>query len=329
MPVLNIPNLAAGERIQADFLVTGRSERKTKTGDPYVTLTLGNASGLIETAPIWSNNLAWADGVERGTIVEAIGQISIYGAGAISKRQLTVSAPLRVVPSAQVDLNAFLPSIGDCSRLWDAVDRMRADMTSAKLRRIVDLFYADDDFRVRLERTPASVSGHHARLGGLLQHIVEVAVVARTTAKLCRANPDLVIAGALLHDIGKLEAYSISSAGFGYTPRGQLLGHVVLGCLMLDRAIAVLDPRPCSDEQLLDVQHIILSHHGALEFGSPVLPMTLEAEVIHWADEASAKSNDMSECLDDGDAFVDGEEISIKKPWRVGRKIWRRAHDWD
>ncbi len=98
---------------------------------------------------------------------------------------------------------------------------------------------------------------------------------------------------------------------------------------MLDRAVAATDPRPCTDEQLIDLQHIILSHHGALEFGSPVLPMTLEAEVIHWADEASAKSNDMSESLDDVDAFVDGEQISVKKPWRVGRKIWRRAHDWE
>jgi 3'-5' exoribonuclease len=329
MTLIRIPELSAGDRVQADFLVTERVERKTKTGDPYVTLILGNSSGSIETAPIWSNNKTWADGAERGAVVEAVGQITFYGTGPSSKRQLNVSAPLRVVPSGQVDVNAFLPSVGDCSRFWDYVDRIRAEMSSATLRRIVDLFYADDEFRVRMERTPGSVSGHHAKLGGLLQHIVEVATIARATAKSCHANLDLVTAGVLLHDIGKLESYSVSTGGFRYTPCGHLIGHVVLGCLMLERAVETADPRPCSDDQLMDIQHIVLSHHGSLEFGSPVQPMTLEAEVIHWADEVSAKSNDMIESLEDGDSFADGDEISSRRPWRVGRRIWRRPHRWE
>ena len=329
MPLLRIPDLAAGDRVQADFLVTERNEKKTKAGDAFVTLTLGNSSGSIETAPIWSNNKTWADGAERGSVVEVVGSISYYGKGASSKRQLDISAPLRVVPSGSVDVNSFLPSIGDCTKYWAHVDKMRAEMTSATLRRIVDLFYADDNFRVRLERTPGSVNGHHARLGGLLQHIVEVATIARATAKTCRANIDLVTAGVLLHDIGKLESYSVSTAGFSHTTCGHLVGHVVLGCLMVDRAVSRCDPRPCSDEQLLEIQHMILSHHGSLEFGSPVQPMTVEAEIIHWADEASAKSNDMVESLEDLESFSDGGEISSKRPWRVGRRIWRRAHGWE
>jgi 3'-5' exoribonuclease len=329
MPMLHIPDLSEGDRVQGDFLVTSRSEKKTRTGDPFVTLTLGNSSGFIDTAPFWSNNKAWADGAERGAVVEAVGHISLYPNGGSFKRQLSISAPLRVVPSAQVDISAFLPSIGDCTKYWGHVDKMRSEMTSATLRRIVDLFYADEDFRLRLERTPASVSGHHAKLGGLLQHIVEVASIARTTARTCRANLDLVTAGALLHDIGKLEAYAVSSGGFEYTPCGYLIGHVVLGSMMLERAVAAVSPKLCSDMQEVELQHIILSHHGSLEFGSPVQPMTLEAEVIHWADEASAKSNDMLESLEDRDSFGDGEEISSKKPWRVGRRIWKRPHTWE
>lgn len=329
MTLIRIPDLSAGDRVQADFLVKERNEKKTKAGETFVTLMLGNSSGSIETAPIWSNNRTWADGAERGTVVEVIGQITFYGSGAASKRQLNVSAPLRVLPSASVDVNAFLPSVGDCTRYWAHVDKMRAEMTSATLRRIVDLFFADDDFRVRMERVPASVSGHHAKLGGLLQHIVEVATIARATAKTCRANLDLVTAGVLLHDIGKMESYSVSTGGFAYTPCGHLLGHVVLGCLMLERAVSATAPRACSDQQLMELQHIILSHHGSLEFGSPVQPMTLEAEIIHWADEASAKSNDMLESLDDGECFSDGDEISSRKPWRVGRRIWRRPHGWE
>lgn len=329
MTLLHIPDLSAGDRVQADFLVTERSEKKTKAGDAFVTLTLGNASGSIETAPIWSNNLTWADGAERGSVVGVAGQVTFYGSGANAKRQLNVSAPLRVVASSLVDVNAFLPTVGDCTRLWAHVDRMRAEMSSATLRRVVDLFYADDQFRVRLERTPGSVAGHHAKLGGLLQHIVEVATIARATAKTCRANIDLVTSGVLLHDIGKIESYSVSAGGFSHTPCGHLIGHVVLGCMMLDRAISAADSRSCSDQQLMDLQHVILSHHGSLEFGSPVQPMTLEAEIVHWADEASAKSNDMLESLEDRDSFNGDDEISSRRPWRVGRRIWRRPHGWE
>jgi 3'-5' exoribonuclease len=329
MTLIHIPDLSAGDRVQADFLVAARNEKKTKAGESFVTLTLLNPTGSIETAPIWSNNKAWADGAERGAVVGVVGQISYYGAGASAKRQLDVSAPLRIVPSAQVDVSAFLPSIGDCSRLWAHVDKMRAEMASATLRRIVDLFYANDEFRVRMERTPGSVAGHHAKLGGLLQHVVEVATIARATAKACKANVDLVTAGVLLHDIGKIESYSVSTGGFGYTPCGHLIGHVVLGCMMLDRTAAGASPRACTDDQLMEIQHIILSHHGSLEFGSPVQPMTVEAEIIHWADQASAKSNDMAESLDENDSFTDGDEISSRRPWRVGRRIWRRPHGWE
>ncbi|MDQ6717977.1 MAG: HD domain-containing protein [Gemmatimonadota bacterium] len=329
MTLIHIPDLCAGDRVQADFLVTERSEKKTKAGDAFVTLTLGNSSGSIETAPIWSNNLTWADGAERGTVVGVVGQVTFYGSGATAKRQLNVSAPLRIVASSLVDVNAFLPSVGDCTRLWAHVDRMRAEMGSATLRRIVDIFYSDDQFRLRLERTPGSVAGHHAKLGGLLQHIVEVAMIARATAKTCRANIDLVTSGVLLHDIGKVESYSVSTGGFSYTPCGHLIGHVVLGCMMLDRAISAGDTRSCSDQQLMDLQHIILAHHGSLEFGSPVQPMTLEAEIVHWADEASAKSNDMLESLEDRDSFNGDDEISSRRPWRVGRRIWRRPHGWE
>ncbi len=329
MPILIIPELAPGDRVHGDFIVRERSEKTTRNGDVFVTLRLGNSSGAIDTAPIWSNNRTWADGAERGKVVEAMGEISTYGSNGLLKRQFTVSAPLRVLDNSQVDLLDFLPSVGDCSRYWASIDKLRAEISSAVLRRIVDLFFGDDAFRVRFERCPASVSGHHARLGGLLQHTLEVAGIARTTARASRANLDLVIAGALLHDIGKVEAYAVSSGGFEYTPCGHLLGHVVLGCLMFERQLALSDPRPCSGGQQMEIQHIILAHHGALEFGSPVRPMTLEAEIVHWADEASAKSNDMSESLEDADSFASEDEISAGKPWRVGRRLWRRPHGWE
>ena len=169
-------------------------------------------------------------------MVQAIGQVGLYQK--TGRRQIHLTGPLRVLPSEQVDLHAFLPRIaGGTTRLWDWIDKRRAEIVTPTLRRVVDLFYADDNFRLQLEQTPGSVNGHHAKLGGLLLHLFEVTSIARNMAKTMNANPDLVVVGALLHDVGKVEAYEIDGGGFGYTPCGLLLGHVVLGCLILERRL--------------------------------------------------------------------------------------------
>lgn len=327
MQPLNLGQLVVGERIQHELLVVDRVEKTQGNGDPFVILKLGNASGQIDVAPIWSSQRGWADGADRGAVVQAIGQVGLYAK--TGKRQIQLTGPLRVLPAEQVDLHAFLPRIaGDAIKFWDWIDKRRAELTSAPLRRIVDLFFADDNFRLAFEKTPGSVSGHHAKLGGLLLHVFEVTSIARQSARTMGADVDLVVAGALLHDVGKVEAYGIDGGRFINTPCGLLLGHVVLGCLMLERRLAsaghAAGQMVCTDEQLLDVQHMILSHHGSLEFGSPVQPMTTEAEIVHWADEASAKANDMMESLDEAESFTSGNAFSDKRPWRVGRRIWRR-----
>jgi 3'-5' exoribonuclease len=318
--------------VQHEFRVVERKQKTDRNGSPYVVITLGNRHGSIDTAPFWSHRLDWADGANTGTIVQAIGHIARWGdAGRGSKRQLEVTAPLRVIPHELVSIDDFLPRIEQSAEsLWEYVDRLRGEMRSAKLRRVLDLFFADDEFRVRFERTPGSISRHHAKVGGLLLHVTEVVSIARTAAKAAKANVDLVTVGALLHDIGKVESYEVSVTGFRYTPCGHLLGHVVLGCLMLERRLAEVGERVCSEDQILELQHLILSHHGALEFGSPVVPLTLEAEIVHWADEASAKTNDIAESLDDPENFADGEQFPTTRLWRVdGRKLWKRSHTWD
>ena len=329
MPPVNIPALGEHERVQNDFLVLERADKKTANGDPFAILTLGNSSGRIDTAPIWSDKLSWAEGAIRGKVVQAIGDIAMYGRNGSAKRQIALSAPLRVIPDNLVDVHSFLETVGDCTQLWDWMDKQREAMQSRTLRSVVDLFFADDQFRLRFEKTPGSPSSHHAKVGGLLLHTFEVASIARATARTTRANPDLVFAGALLHDIGKVEAYGVSATGFSITSSGLLLGHVVLGALMLERALAKLDAPICTDGQILELQHMILSHHGSLEFGSPVQPMTVEAEIVHWSDEASAKASDMSDSIEDANNFLSGRDTSDGKPWRVRRHVYRRAHDWD
>jgi 3'-5' exoribonuclease len=330
MSPLLIPRLVPGERVSGELFVYDRAEKKTTNGDPYVVLTLGNASGRIETSPIWSDKLEWADGARSGKVVQAIGDITEFGRGGPKKKQLALTGPVRILPDELFRPEEFLPSIdGDCARLWGWIDKVRGEIESHTLRRVLDLFFGDDDFRVRFERTPASTAGHHAKLGGLLLHVYEVTNIAKQTARTMRANTDLVVTGALLHDIGKLESYEIGPGGFTFTACGLLIGHVVLGTLMLERRLAALGTSVCSDGQLTELHHMILSHHGALEFGSPVVPMTTEAEIVHWADEASAKATDMMELLGDSELFSEGREYSDKAHWRLKRRIWRRPHDWD
>jgi 3'-5' exoribonuclease len=331
---VTISALTPGDRVTGEFLVYERSERRTNAGDPFVVLTLGNATGRIDTAPIWSDKLSWADGAQTGKLVQALGDVTLYAKSGAGKKQLQLTGPVRVLPEALFNPAAFLPSIeGDPAKLWDWVDRLRGDMESTTLRGVLDLFFADDAFRVQFERAPASTRGHHAKIGGLLLHVFEVTNIARQIARTMgsRINPDLVVTGALLHDIGKVEAYEIGPGGFAMTTCGQLLGHVVLGSLMLERRVArrtAEGTSPCSDGQLMELHHMILSHHGSLEFGSPVQPMTAEAEVVHWADEASAKATDMIDSLSDPELFAGGRETSDKRSWLLGRHIWRRPHDW-
>lgn len=155
-------------------------------------------------------------------------------------------------------------------------------MATATLRRVVDLFYADDDFRLRLEQTPGSVNGHHAKLGGLLLHVFEVTSIARNMATTMNANTDLVVAGALLHDV---ESRGVRRRRRGLRPdANRAAARSRRAGVPRARAAAgrggPVDPYA---GPALDLQHMILSHHGALEFGSPVQPMTVEAEIVHWA----------------------------------------------
>lgn len=326
MPPLDLSQLAVGDRVQHELLVLEREERRQPNGDPYLILTLGNGTGRISTAPIWSNQREWAEGTARGRVVQAIGQVATYQR--TGKRQLQLTAPLRVLPEESVNPEDFLPRIATPpEKLWDWIDRTRAELASPRLKGVLALFFGDDDFRLRFQRMPASTASHHARIGGLLEHVVEVTGIARQGARVMRADVDLVVTASLLHDIGKVEAYEVTPAGFELTAAGLLVGHVVLGALMLDRRLLAAPPDLCTESQWLELRHLILSHHGSLEYGSPVVPATLEADIVHWADQMSAKANDFAESLADPEAFG-SREISDRRMWRVGRYLWRRPHEW-
>jgi 3'-5' exoribonuclease len=322
MPRPDLSTLTVGERVQDPLLVL---EVETRGIDEkaFTILTLGNDSGRISSAPFWSEERSKVAGIAAGDVVQVIGEVASYK----EKRQLRVSS-IRVLPKGTVDWKQLMPTVGDVTPYWETLDRWRNEIRGPRLRATLDLFYTDDDFRTRYQECPASLAGHHAELGGLLKHTTEVAAIGRAIAKVCRADLDLVLAGVLLHDIGKLESYSWRGA-FDMTVRGSLYGHVVLGTLMLEDRVRSADPMPCTEQELDILHHLILSHHGKLEFGAPVPPMTLEAEVLHYADNASAKTASMADALADAENFTGDAPVSARTIWQLDRRrAYRGTSDW-
>jgi 3'-5' exoribonuclease len=318
---LDIPSLTVGTQVEGTLLVRDVDIRSQPQGEPYTILVLGNATGAIATEPFWAERAAEVAGLARGHAVQVLGEVASYR----DRKQLRVVS-IRHLPSGSVDLGALLPSVGAVDRYWSTLDGWRHEIVKPRLRTVVDLFYEEDDFRRRYEQCPGATFGHHALLGGLLKHTVEVAAIARTIAKTSGADIELVMAGTLLHDIGKLEAYTWDGT-FDQTVRGRLLGHVVLGAMMLDRRLGETSPPACTDLERDILLHLILSHHGRLEFGSPITPMTLEAEVLHWADNASAKTDTVADALRDDANFPAGP-VSASQRMLDYRRFWRGTSDW-
>ena len=313
-----------GCRVEALVLVHQVERRVWGEGREGTILVLGTHAGRIGTAPLWGKRQAWAAGIARGTIVAASGRIGSFR----GVRQLELAA-LHIAPADAAPLRALVPGTTTTAADWTLLDEARGAVRRPRLRRVLGLFYDDPAFRSGYEECPASTMGHHARLGGLLQHTVEVATIGRAVALASGADWELVLAGAMLHDVGKLEAYAWRGGIFQLTEAGALLGHVALGMLMLDRRLAREAAPLCSSREVLLLQHLVASHHGLLEHGAPVRPMTLEAEVLHYADDASAKTSSMAEALASPEHFVEQEPLSTRSIWQVDhRRVFRGRSEW-
>ncbi len=304
------------------LLLLAAEPRSYGEGKDCIVLTLSDAAGRIESAPFWGGRRAAVAGLAPGSVVEVSGEVQTYR----GRRQLEVSS---IAPAAAPpDPASLLPSAGDPAPRWAELDRWRSAIRGARLARVVSLFYDDADFRRRYGQCPASTAGHHALIGGLLAHTCEVAEIGLALAGVCGADPEVVLAGALLHDIGKLEAYRWDT-GFEVTAAGALLGHVALGLLMLERRVSAEAVPPCTPDELLLLRHLIASHHGRLEFGAAVPPMTLEAEVLHYADNASARTASMADALADDRNFEAADHLVSRPLWQLDRRrAYRGRSEW-
>ena len=320
--LLDIPALAAGDDVHHPFVVV---DVDAKGGEhPRTTLMFGNRTGRIQSAPFWAGRDDQIRGIAKGMLVQVVGKVTTYR----DSNQLD-AVSVRALPKGSIPLADLVPSVGPVDKYWQFIDENREKLTAPRLRAVLDLFYRDEAFRERYQECPGAPGfGHHAMLGGLLQHTCEVLAIALQIARVAKADVELVVAGVLLHDIGKLECYGWETGAFDTTPRGRLVGHVVQGVIMLQQAIQAATQPPCTPEEQLILEHFILSHHGKLEYGAPVRPLTLEAEIINFADDASAKTASINEAYGLRENFPDGEGISAKKIWQLdGRWMYKGKLD--
>jgi len=277
-----------GKLFDSFFLVLAKQQRTTKQNKAYLSLTLGDKTGQIE-ARVWElGDPRIAKVFERGEIVKVRGSVSRYD----ERAQLKVDQ-LRIALAGEADKMDMLPATTrDVGELWAALEAVVASITNPDLKRLLAALLADAALAQAFREAPAARQLHHAWLGGLLEHVVSLLGLAdRVAAHYPMLNRDLLLTGVILHDIGKIRELSWET-GFDYTVEGVLLGHIQMGVELVEKTIASLPGFP--DRLRTLVVHMILSHHGKLEFGSPKLPMIPEAVVLNFVDDLDAKMQAMA-----------------------------------
>ena len=272
--------------ITSTFVCISKQVKPKKTGEPYLALTLGDRSGQIE-AKMWDNVEEAIDAFEQDDFVKIKGLLNKYK----NRFQITIHK-LRKLGESEADFADYLPkTTKDIGELWQTLAGFVATFENPYLKKVVESFMADPEIAEAYRNAPAAKTLHHAYIGGLLDHVVSL---FRSCDLMCRNYPqinrDLLLTGAFLHDIGKIHELTYNRS-FSYTTRGQLLGHMIIELEMLQEKLEQIPGFP--DELKTLVEHLIISHHGQYDFGSPKLPMFPEALMLHYLDDLDSKMESM------------------------------------
>jgi len=273
-----------GDAVTQTFLVSRAQLRTASNGSYYIDMEVCDKSGKM-SGKLWKATRELFETFGPDDFVQVRGLIETYR----GQRQLRVESIMPMTDSA-VNIADFLPTTDkEIEPMLKEIKDAVASVRSQPLRALLEAFFNDAELCAKFCTAPAAVSYHHPYLGGLLEHTTSMLRVGMALLKdYDQLDGDLFVAGLILHDVGKIEEFSYDRA-FNYTDRGKLLGHLVIGADMIrDRARTI----PDFPEDLLDLLlHLVLSHHGEYEYGSPRLPMTAEALAVHHVDNLDAKIN--------------------------------------
>jgi len=284
-----IKELKADARVQGLYLAREKKIGQTKKGDPFLSITLTDRTGDVE-AKVWDNAMQFSSLFKEGDILEVQGQTGSYK----GQIQMTLSG-LKVVDNEDPAL--FLETASsDISEMVASLRTMVKKIKDSDLRTLLERFLSDHTFLEKFKKAPAAKNFHHNYVGGLLEHTLSVCKLAIDVMKhYPNLDGDLLLAGAFLHDIGKIREFKYA-ASIDYTDEGRLLGHLVLGVGMIEEKMAAIKKFP--EETALRLKHLILSHHGEYEFGSPKRPKFLEALALHTIDDLDAKMNGIARYME-------------------------------
>jgi 3'-5' exoribonuclease len=325
MKDIYIADLAAfdeGKLFDGYFLVLAKQHATTKTNKPYINLTLGDKTGPIE-ARIWDpTDPRIAKEFERGDMVKVRGCASRYN----ERMQLKIDQ-LRVALAGEVDKADMLPSTTqDVATLWRLLLGFVDSLANPHLKLLLTTLLDDPALALAYREAPAAKQLHHAWLGGLLEHVISLCTLAdRVAPHYPLIDRDLLVTGVILHDIGKVRELSWD-VGFEYTVEGMLLGHIQIGAALAERTIDSLPGFPPKLKTL--VLHLILSHHGKLEYGSPKLPMIPEALMLNFIDDLDAKMQAVSSEFDKSMREGKGANELTNKVWALDNRQLLNTSRW-
>jgi 3'-5' exoribonuclease len=277
-----VSDLKPNQVFTTTLLVHIKDVRQKKSGEPYLSLLLGDRTGEVD-AKMWDNVADVIDTFERDDFVKVKGLLQVFQ----NRPQLTIHKMVRVV-DAEVDFADYFPaSTRDPAEMFAELRGIVAGVQNANLRALLEAFLDDEPLARMYRIAPAAKHVHHAYLGGLIEHVLSVCNLCRVAAAHYKyVDLDLLLTGAILHDVGKVAELTYDRS-FGYSTEGQLLGHIIIGLRLLHDKLQRFPDFPSKLRVL--VEHIIVSHHGELEFGSPKVPQFPEALLLHHLDNLDSK----------------------------------------
>jgi 3'-5' exoribonuclease len=288
------------QTITSFFVIASKQVRSKKNGDLYLSVILADRSGTLQ-ANMWDNVADALDAFEQDDFVKVKGVIHKYN----GRWQLTMHK-VRRLDEQEIEYSDYIAKTPkDIEQLWRTLGEFVETFQNPWLKGLVREFMSDDAIATAYKNAPAAKTLHHAYVGGLLDHVVSLFTLCDlAVSNYPQVDRDLLLTGAFLHDIGKLHelAYQRSIA---YTTKGQLLGHMIIELEMLHQKIAHLPGFP--DELKILIEHMIISHHGQYEFGSPKLPMFPEALMLHYLDDLDSKMESMRAQFE--------REAELDNPW--------------
>jgi 3'-5' exoribonuclease len=280
-----ISDLKIGEAVNDIFVLMEKSVSQKKDGSNYLNVALGDKTGHVKGV-VWDNvDEITSAGVSSGDFVFIAGAVNEYrGVPQLVVKKMTTC------PVESVDPADFLPTTRHhVDTMFDRLVSQTGLVKNDFIQRLIQSFWSDTEFVKQFKAAPAAKNMHHAYIGGLLEHTLSMTLLAdKIAGHYSGIDMDLLFAGILFHDVGKIREFEYQYR-IDYTDEGRLLSHIVIGLQMLDDKIKTIEGFPTQTAVLL--KHLIVSHHGAREFGSPELPKTIEAVLLNYIDEIDSKVN--------------------------------------